>query len=166
MSGQSGGENDECPPFAKVMVDFFKDSLEVSFDIIQHMIHDNLAILHQISEVRNDKWIGDVKKALGKADEACTIALYALSFEGLVELIDEPDIIKNHGGNLRVAVQELLYVHEDLKKLQNEYDEKLVKDVVEASSIASDKLEGMVELMIGNIAINAGMLKNYGYVRR
>ncbi len=167
MSGQEGSENKECPPFAEVMVEYFNDSLEVSFDIIQHMVHDNLALLSKISEERGSAdWICDVKEELGRADEICNIALNILYRETLPSLIKDSDI-KKSAGDLRVAVQELWYVHEDLKELlQKGDDEKLAKDAVGSAAAARDKLETMLSIMIGSISISAAELKNYGYVSR
>jgi len=166
VSGQEGSENKECPPFAKVMVEYFNDSLEVSFDIIQHMIRDNLALLSKISEERSADWICDVKEELGRADEICNIALDILSYETLPSLIKDSDI-KKSAGDLQVAVQKLWYVHEDLKELlEKGYDEKLAKDAVGSAAAARDKLETMLSIMIGSISISAAELKNYGYVSR
>ena len=166
MSGQEGSENKECPPFAKVMVEYFNDSLEVSFNIIQHMVHDNLALLSKISEERSADWICDVKEELGRADEICNIALNILNREMLPSLIKDSDI-KKSAGDLRVAAQELWYVHEDLKKLlQKGDDEKLARDAVGSAAAARDKLETMLSIMIGSISISAAELKNYGYVSR
>ena len=166
MSGQEGSENKECPPFAKVMVEYFNDSLEVSFDIIQHMIHDNLALLSKISEERSADWICNIKEKLGRADEICNIALNILNREMLPSLIKDSDIKKSIG-DLQDAVQELWYVHEDLKELlENGYDEKLVRDAVGSAAVALDKLETMLSIMIGSISISAAELKNYGYVSR
>jgi len=166
VSGQEGSENKECPPFAKVMVEYFNDSLEVSFDIIQHMIHDNLALLSKISEERSADWICNIKEKLGRADEICNIALNILNREMLPSLIKDSDIKKSIG-DLQDAVQELWYVHEDLKELlENGYDEKLVRDAVGSAAAARDKLETMLSIMIGSISISAAELKNYGYVSR
>jgi len=166
VSGQEGSENKECPPFAKVMVEYFNDSLEVSFDIIQHMIHDNLALLSKISEERSADWICNVKEKLGRADEICNIALNILNRETLPSLIKDSDIKKSIG-DLQDAVQELWDLHEDLKELlENGYDEKLVRDAVGSAAVALDKLETMLSIMIGSISISAAELKNYGYVSR
>ena len=151
MSGQEGSENKECPPFAEVMVEYFNDSLEVSFDIIQHMIHDNLALLSKISEERSADWIGDVKEELGRADEICKIALDILSYEMLTNLIKDSDI-KKSAGDLPDAAQELWYVHEDLKELLQKDDD--------------EKLESFLSVMIGSIAISAAELKNFGYISK
>ncbi len=166
MSGQEGSENSECPPFAKIMVEYFKDSLEVSFDIIQHMVRDNLALLSKISEERGSAdWICDVKEELGRADEICYIALDILSYETLPSLIKDSDIKKTEG-DLEVAVQELWYLHDDLKKLQEDDDEKLAKDAVGSAAAAREKLETVLGIMIGSISVSAAELKNYGYVSR
>ena len=165
MSGQQVSENKGCPPFAEVMVKYFNDSLEVSFDIIQHMIHDNLTILNKISEERNEDWIADVQEELGRADEICYIVLDILSYETLPTLIKESDI-KKYGGDLQDAVQDLWYVHEKLKELQKEYDEDLAKKVVESAVGARRKLESMLLTMIGSIAVSTTELEKYGYVQR
>jgi hypothetical protein len=166
VSGQEGSENKECPPFAEVLVEYFNDSLEVSFDIIQHMVHDNLTLLSKISEERSADWICKVKEELGRADEICNIALNILNRETLPSLIKDSDI-KKSAGDLRVAVEELWSVHEDLKELlEKGYDEKLARDAVGSAALALDKLETMLSIMIGSISISAAELKNYGYVSR
>ena len=165
MSGQSGGGNNECPPFAKAISEFFKDSLEVSFDIIKHMIDDNLAILSKISEERNDKWISDLRKVLGKAEEVCDIAFDIVTYEILSSFIKESDI-KKHEGDLQNAVQDLWYVHENLKVLQKEDNEELAEKVVEAATGALDNLENMLFTIIGSINMSVGELKSYCDMRR
>jgi len=160
VSGQSGSGSNECTPLMKTIAEYFNDSLEVSFDIIKHMIQDNLAILSKISEERNDKWVSNLKKVLGEADEVCDIAFDIVTYETLSSLINESDI-KKHANYLQNAVQDLWYVHENLKELQKEDNEELAEKVVEAAAGALDNLENILFTIIGSINMSVLELKKY-----
>jgi hypothetical protein len=131
----------------RFILDYLREDLGGSVDFICRMTRSNLDVARKLQ----GDFVRGVVEDLGRADEACDIAMSILSYESLPQLIVKKSE-KDDWGKLLDVIGDLAELHVNLKALQDNREGGNVERVKELSSAVAMRLDGLLGNMIASIA--------------
>jgi hypothetical protein len=134
----------------RFILDYLEEDLGGSVDLICRMVRSNLDVARKLQ----GDFVRGVVEDLGRADEACYMAMTILSYESLPKLIMEKSE-KDDWNKLLDVIGSLAELHVNLKALQDNREGGNVERAKELSSAVAMRLDGLLGGMIASIAKGA-----------